>query len=145
MQKSDRSLNKEEIMTTEAKRPLSPHLSIYRIQITSALSILHRISGVALFCGFISLLWWVVYLTYSANPERSWVWSAAATPLGTGFIILWSYALFFHMCTGIRHLFWDNGLGFELRTVTRSGWLAVIASILLTAVSWCLALGVGGM
>ncbi|MBS0236245.1 MAG: succinate dehydrogenase, cytochrome b556 subunit [Proteobacteria bacterium] len=132
-------------MIHEQNRPISPHLSIYKPQITTALSILHRISGFALFIGFVVILWWIVYMTYSTNPQQSLLWRAASTDIGMGVIILWSYALFFHLCTGIRHLFLDVGLGFELKTVNWSGWFAVIASLILAIASWCIALSVGGI
>ena len=117
-------------------RPLSPHLTIYRPQITSVLSILHRILGVALFFGLLVLLWSLIFLIYTPESANSWLWKFFNSTLGIGMIIVWSYSLFFHACTGVRHLFWDIGCGFPLNAVTWSGWLAIFMSLLLTAISW---------
>lgn len=121
---------------SERKRPLSPHLSIYKPQITSVISILHRITGVALFAGLLSLLWAIIYLIYTPDSVNSSVWLFLNSIYGKILLIAWSYSLFFHACSGVRHLFWDMGYGFELCTVTWSGWLVVVMSILLTAGCW---------
>src|SRR5690606_1427727 len=100
-----------------SRRPLSPHLQIYRPQITSTLSILHRLTGIALGGGTLLLTWWLV--AAAAGPE------AFATAQGficsiVGRLLLfgWSFALFYHLCNGIRHLVWDAGYGFEIDTTT---------------------------
>ncbi|MGE5146161.1 MAG: succinate dehydrogenase, cytochrome b556 subunit [Candidatus Eiseniibacteriota bacterium] len=116
-------------------RPLSPHLQIYRPQITSVLSILHRITGVALAVGTLLLVWWLV----AAATGREAFETAdgfVASWIGRLLLLGWTYALFFHLCNGIRHLAWDTGRGFELKTVTATGWLVVIGAIVLTLVSW---------
>jgi succinate dehydrogenase / fumarate reductase cytochrome b subunit len=118
-------------------RPLSPHLGIYKPQITSILSILHRISGVALFVGLLILLWTMVYMAYSAEGlPPSWLLTLFGTSVGKGIGVLWSYALFFHFCTGIRHLFWDVGKGFDMSMVRKSGVFAVVSSIVLCITAW---------
>jgi succinate dehydrogenase / fumarate reductase cytochrome b subunit len=119
-----------------SSRPLSPHLTIYRPQITSVLSILHRISGVVLFFGLLFLLWSIIFLIYTPESANSWLWKFLNSKAGIGIIIAWSYSLFFHACTGIRHLFWDIGYGFSLKAVTWSGWLALFTSLTLTIISW---------
>lgn len=124
----------------QKQKPLSPHLGIYRIQITSALSIMHRLSGVALFFGLLILLWWIVGLAYGQDPESTLLWNVISTPYGQALIILWSYSIFFHACTGIRHLLWDMGIGFNQKWVTYTGWAAVAISLALTAISWIVAL-----
>ena len=110
----------------------------------SVLSILHRITGVALAFGTILLMVWIVlvangdpmaYYEFTWHLARFW----GAIPL-----FLWSFALFYHLANGIRHLFWDAGMGFELGTVTRSGIAVVAASVALTLCAWALAFMVRG-
>ncbi len=117
------------------ERPLSPHLQIYRPQITSVLSITHRATGIALAAGTLLLAWWLIALAAGPGP-----YGAATDFLGSWFgrLVLfgWSWALFYHLCNGIRHLFWDAGLGFELPTVYRSGWMVVWGSVILTFAAW---------
>ena len=116
-------------------RPLSPHLQIYRPQLTSVLSILHRITGVALAVGTILLVYWLI--ATASGPEA---FAAANGIIGSwiGLILLfgWTFALFFHLANGIRHLFWDAGLGFELKTVYASGWTVVVAAAALTLLAF---------
>jgi len=117
------------------ERPLSPHLQVYRPQITSVLSILHRITGGALAAGTLLLVYWLIAI--AGGPET---YDAAQSVVGSivGRILLfgWSWALFYHLANGIRHLAWDAGKGFELRTVTISGWTVVILSFALTLAAW---------
>ena len=118
------------------KRPLSPHLTIYKPQITTVLSILHRMTGVGLYFGLIIFCWWLVSVTYS-NRETNFIsWPIFETVIWKLFLVGWSIALFYHMLNGIRHLFWDAGWGFSLRSSTVSGWLVVVGTVLLTALSW---------
>ncbi len=115
------------------KRPLSPHISIYKWQITSVLSIAHRLSGIAIYIGAILLAWWIIANIYGC---ALWVNSFITSPIGKLFLVLWSIGLFYHMLNGIRHLFWDMGKGFEIPTVNRTGIFVIIGTILLTALSW---------
>ena len=89
-------------------RPISPHLQIYRFQLTSVLSILHRITGIALSVGTILLVYWLV-----AAASGPGAFATAAGLIGSWFgrllLLGWTFALFFHLCNGIRHLFWDAG------------------------------------
>lgn len=116
-------------------RPLSPHLQVYRPQLTSMLSILHRITGVALAVGTLLLVYWLA--AAAGGPES---YAAAQGFIGSFFgrllLFGWTIALFYHLANGIRHLFWDAGYGFELPTVYRSGQAVVIATAVLTVVSW---------
>ncbi len=122
---------------TKKKRPLSPHIGIYRPQISSVLSILHRISGVVNFITILALVWWVVSITYADHPpQEGAVWAFFSTGFGTFVLVGLSYSLFFHFCTGIRHLFWDLGYGFKVTTVTLTGWLAIVVSLVLTMITW---------
>lgn len=116
-------------------RPLSPHLQVYKPQLTSMLSILHRLTGVALAVGTLMLVWWLI--AAATGPEA---YDAAQSFIGSiiGRLLLlgWTFALFYHLANGIRHLAWDTGLGFELATAYTTGWLVVIAAIVLTLASW---------
>ena len=116
-------------------RPISPHLQVYRPQLTSMLSILHRITGVALAIGTILLVYWLI--AAASGPEA---FASAEALIGSrlGRILLfgWIFALYFHLTNGIRHLFWDAGFGFELKTVYASGWTVVALAAVLTLVSF---------
>ena len=116
-------------------RPLSPHLQVYRPQLTSVLSIFHRLTGVFLTTGAAMLCCWL--LTAAAGPEY-YAWSQWFLTSWLGYALLgaWSYCLFYHLCNGIRHLFWDVGIGFEMTTLNRSGILVVLGSGALTLIAW---------
>ena len=116
-------------------RPLSPHLQIYRPQITSVLSILHRITGFALSVGTLFLVFWLYAAAYAAELFTTLETFALSIP-GELMLAGWTFALFFHLCNGIRHLFWDIGRGFELQNATRSGWAVVVVSIFMTICTW---------
>ena len=120
---------------SQADRPLSPHLQVYRPQLTSILSILHRLTGVALGIGTLVLVWW---LAAAANGPEAFAAANGLVGSGLGRVLLlgWSFALFYHLCNGIRHLFWDAGYGYEISTLNRSGWLMLIAAIALTLAAW---------
>jgi len=118
------------------KRPLSPHLTIYKPQITSVLSILHRMTGVALYFGLIIFCWWLVSVTYSDRNAHFIMWPIFDTLIWKICVFGWSISLFYHMLNGIRHLFWDAGYGFSLNATTISGWIVVGGTIALTAISW---------
>lgn len=122
-------------------RPLSPHIGIYRPQITSVLSILHRATGVFLCFGAVVFAWWAVALALGPEPYAA-VRSALGSWLGRLLLFAWTFSFFFHLCNGVRHLFWDAGIGFELRTVHASGMAVVAASIALTIVAFGLAYAV---
>lgn len=119
-------------------RPLSPHLQVYRPQLTSMLSIAHRITGVALAVGTLLLVYWLA--AAAGGPES---YAAAQGFIGSFFgqllLFGWTVALFYHLANGIRHLFWDAGYGFELPTVQRSGQAVLAATAVLTVVSWIVA------
>jgi succinate dehydrogenase / fumarate reductase cytochrome b subunit len=118
-----------------SQRPLSPHLQVYRPQITSTLSILHRLTGIALAAGTLLLTYWLAAL--ATGPEAfADAQNLVGSIVGRLLLFGWSFALFYHLCNGIRHLVWDAGYGFEIATATRSGWAVVIASAVLTAIAW---------
>ncbi len=125
------------------QRPLSPHLQVYRPQITSVLSIFHRITGVVLAFGAVMLVLWLVALANGPEGYTLLV-EVLASPIGLLMLAGWTYAMFYHLCNGIRHLFWDAGVGFELTQAKTSGWVVVAASITLTVLVWAGALLGGG-
>jgi len=116
-------------------RPLSPHLQIYRWQIGNTLSILHRLTGVALALGLIALCAWLIAL---ACGERSYLAALRVftSPPGIAALMGWTFAFMLHLLNGLRHLFWDVGWGFERMQRRASGWLAVFGAVALTAGTW---------
>lgn len=112
-------------------RPLSPHMQIYRPQITSVLSILHRITGVGLTLGSVLIVWWLV--AAAASPDYfAFVEGIVTSWLGVLLLTGSLWALWFHTLNGIRHLVWDTGRGFDLALVTKTGWAVVAGSVVLT-------------
>lgn len=121
-------------------RPLSPFMigPYYRPQLTSMLSILHRITGVGLSVGALLLVGWLVAIaggpwTYAAFAQHLGAWYGQLLLLG------WTWSLLYHLCNGIRHLFWDLGHGYSIPVAYRSGYAVVAASFVLTAAAWGLA------
>lgn len=124
---------------TTGRRPLSPHLQIYRPQITSGVSIFHRITGVLLAFGVLAMVYWLAAAAY--GPE-SYDRARAVFSSWYGYLALfgWTACLFYHLLNGIRHLFWDIGWGYENRQVTISGVAVLVGTAALTAVSWIVGL-----
>ena len=124
-------------------RPISPHLQVYKPQLTSVLSILHRITGVALAVGTILLVYWLI-----AAASGPVAFASAEALIGSwiGRILLfgWTFTLYFHLSNGIRHLFWDAGFGFELKTVYASGWTVVALAAVLTLASFVAGFALAG-
>ncbi len=116
-------------------RPTSPHLQIYRWQIGNSLSILHRLTGIALSLGLLALCYW---LTSLAGGDRTYDAAARAFagPAGRIFLIGWTFAFVYHLFNGVRHLFWDVGAGFERRQRHASGWFAVLGALAVTLSVW---------
>jgi succinate dehydrogenase / fumarate reductase cytochrome b subunit len=119
------------------ERPLSPFMfpTWYRFQITSALSILHRLTGLALAVGSILLAWWLVSVA-AGGESFAWTHAFIASPIGLLLLFGWSIAFFYHLCNGVRHLAWDAGYGFELRSAYRSGYGVLAATVVLTLITW---------
>jgi succinate dehydrogenase / fumarate reductase cytochrome b subunit len=128
-------------MNTSSRPPTSPHLQIYRLPLTALLSITHRITGVFLSVGALLL---VSVLAALAGGAESYAPFQTFLQSWFGQLVLFgiTFALYFHFCTGIRHLFWDVGMGFELETSDKTAKLAVIVSIVLTVATWIIAAGV---
>lgn len=125
------------------KRPLSPHLQIYRPQITSVLSILHRLTGVALAGGAALLAYWLTAAAY--GPEAFTRANALfASWIGRLALFGMTFAFFYHFANGMRHLAWDIGLGFEMKTLRLSGILVVLVALALTGAAWIAAYAQAG-
>ena len=120
---------------SEFGRPTSPHLSVYRGPITMTLSILHRMTGVALTVGLVIFVAWLMAVA-GGNADYAKFVDLMQTPLGRIALVGWSFAFFFHLCNGIRHLFWDVGKGFEMRQVNASAWSVIVVSLALTLLLW---------
>ena len=112
-------------------RPLSPHLSIYRPQITSVLSIFHRLTGVGLFFSSILIIAWIAAVA-AGEEYYKYIRLIYASPPVLLVLCVSLWALWYHFFTGLRHLYWDLGLGFNLRSVSLSGWIAIICSFFAT-------------
>ncbi|TPL71562.1 succinate dehydrogenase, cytochrome b556 subunit [Mesorhizobium sp. B2-3-15] len=125
--------------TIRRMRPLSPNIQIYRPQLTSVLSIANRITGVVL-SAFAVLL--VIWLSAVATGPQAFatVQSVTGSWIGQGLMISALFSFFMHLSGGIRHLFWDAGYGFQLRTIYASGWAVVITSFMLTGATWVLSI-----
>ncbi len=119
----------------QGQRPLSPHLQIYRPQLTSILSILHRFTGVGLAVGAILLAYW---LTAAAYGPEAFARANALFVSGFGRLVLFglTFAFFYHLANGLRHLAWDVGLGFEMKTLNLSGVTVVAVSFAATFAAW---------
>ena len=129
-------------MTQAAKpaaRPLSPHLQIYRLPLAAWLSITHRITGVGLAGGMLLLTWWIVSAAYGGQSYAAFA-MFLSSPVGYVLLAGFSVALFYHLCNGIRHLFWDAGKSFEIAETNRANVIVLVGTVALTAISWLLAL-----
>ena len=124
-------------------RPLSPHLQVYRPQLTSVLSIVHRMTGVMLSLGALILTGWLVTAAVGPEPYSAYI-AYLSTPLGLSVVAAISFCLFFHLLNGIRHLAWDTVRWFELKEVYATGWVVVITAFALTAWLWWYLLFVAG-
>lgn len=124
-------------------RPTSPHIGIYRWQITMTMSILHRATGVALSVGALALVYWFVATamgpdTYAMAQQLFASWFGQVLMWG------WTFSLFYHLCNGIRHLMWDAGKGFEIKSLYASGYTVWVVSLGLTVITIALAYMKGG-
>ncbi len=125
------------------KRPLSPHLQIYRPEVTSVVSIIHRICGVALMFGTVLFTYWLTSAAY--GPDA---FATAQAVMGSWFgqLVLFgfTFALFYHTANGMRHMAWDIGLGFEISALKKSAAVVVAFSLIMTALTWYVALSRAG-
>lgn len=113
------------------RRPLSPHLQVYKPQLTSVLSIMNRATGIALSVGTLLLVWWFVAAATSDNAYAG-VSGFMRSPIGLLFLLGWVASLWYHFFNGIRHLAWDAGYGYDLPQVHATGWAVVAATAVVT-------------
>jgi succinate dehydrogenase / fumarate reductase cytochrome b subunit len=126
------------------ERPLSPHLTIYRPQINMVMSIVHRITGAALYLGTILLAAWLVAAAMG-EQEFALVNGLFGHPIGLLILLGYSWALIHHMLGGLRHLIWDTGRAFDLRSVNTLSWLTIVGSLVATAAVWAAGLSLRGL
>ena len=122
-------------------RPLSPFMigPYYKAQLTSMMSITHRLTGLALAAGTLFITIWVMSAATGPESYGGFVYWAKSIP-GRLLMFAYSWALLYHLCNGIRHLFWDIGRGFELKAAYASGYFVIAASLVLTGLTWLVAL-----
>lgn len=123
-----------------SERPLSPHLQVYSWQLTMILSIFHRGTGIFLMAGTPVLVWWL-YMVQADALRYGYAMEGLAHPAGRLLLLGWTFSIFYHLCNGVRHLFWDIGKGYQISTLYRSGAAVVTVSIFMTVVTWLLAYG----
>jgi succinate dehydrogenase / fumarate reductase cytochrome b subunit len=128
----------------DVERPLSPHLGIYRMQINMVVSIMHRITGGALYLGTILLAAWLISAAIGDLPFAL-VNDLFGHPLGKLVLVGYSWTLLHHMLGGIRHLIWDTGRGLQPKAADTLAWLTVIGSLVLTALVWYAGLSLRGV
>ena len=116
-------------------RPLSPHLQIYKPQMTSVLSILHRITGAGLGLGAMVVTVWLL-AALAGEAAFAQVQAFRESLLGQFMLLGWLFAFVYHFLNGIRHLKWDFGYGIDMKSVYRSGWVVVFGAALLTVLIW---------
>jgi len=128
------------VKPASSNRPLSPFMigPYYKPQLTSMLSITHRLTGLALAFGTVFIAAWVTAAATSAETYGWFVW-AANSIVGKLLMVAYTWAMLYHLCNGIRHLFWDTGRGFALKAAYTSGYLVIAASVVLTAGVWAFA------
>lgn len=124
-------------------RPLSPHLQIYKKQITSVLSITHRLTGIALAFGAFVLAYWLISATYGPEAFHT-AQNLLSSWFGKLVLLGLTFSLYFHLGNGIRHLGWDFGMGFELAQVRASGIAVVVFAVALTLLTWFAGYAVAG-
>lgn len=120
------------------QRPMSPHLQIYRLPLTALLSVLHRATGAAL---FLAMLIMVLVLLALASGEQYWtvMHNILSSWFGLIVLIAMTFSLYYHLCTGIRHMIWDLGLAMEKHSLKKSGVLVLFSSVFLTLITWLIA------
>ena len=124
----------------DSNNPLSPHLQIYRWHISSLLSIAHRISGVINLFALILIFFWLIFLSFGESNYESFLLIINSF-FGKFILIGFTWSMSFHLLSGIRHLFWDLGYGYEIKTANISGIIVIISSLVLTVIIWLFARG----
>ena len=124
----------------DSKNPLSPHLQIYRWHISSLLSITHRISGVINLLALILIFFWLIFLSLGENNYQSFLLIINSF-IGKFILIGFTWSMSFHLLSGIRHLVWDLGYGFKIKTANITGVIVIISSLVLTIIFWLFSRG----
>ena len=124
----------------DIKNPLSPHLQIYRWHISSLLSITHRVSGVINLIALILIFFWLLFLSFGESNYELFLLTINSF-IGKFILIGFTWSMSFHVLSGIRHLAWDLGYGFEIKTANISGLIVIILSLAITLIFWLLARG----
>lgn len=122
-------------MIEKVEQPLSPHLQIYRLPFTAILSICHRVTGLLLYLGFVFLAWLVIFSKFYPTCIAK-LSPFLFTKSALFIFFLWTFCLFYHVYNGIRHLFWDIGLGFEQKNANLSGLAVIVLSIVTNFAIW---------
>jgi len=125
---------------TDNQNPLSPHLQIYRWHISSLISITHRISGVINLFTLILIFFWLLFLSLGESNYELFLLMINSF-IGKFILIGFTWSMSFHLLSGIRHLVWDFGYGFEIKTANISGIIVIISSLVLTVIFWLLGRG----
>ena len=124
----------------DSKNPLSPHLQIYRWHISSLLSITHRICGIINLLALILIFFWLIFLSLGENNYQSFLLIINSF-IGKFILIGFTWSMSFHVLSGIRHLVWDLGYGFEIKTANITGVIVIISSLTLTIIFWLFSRG----
>ena len=124
----------------DSKNPLSPHLQIYRWQISSLISITHRITGILNFLGLIFISFWICSIGISENLFQYFSIFFKSF-IGKFILIGFTWSISYHLLSGIRHLFWDLGYGYEIKSANFSGILVILGSLILTVILWMIGRG----
>jgi len=124
----------------DSKNPVSPHLQIYRWHISSLLSITHRISGVINLLALFLIFFWLIVLSFGESNYELFLLIINSF-FGKFILIGFTWSMSFHILSGIRHLVWDLGYGFEIKTANISGIIVIICSLVLTIIFWLFARG----
>ncbi len=122
-------------MAHATNRPLSPHLSIYKLQVSMILSGLHRITGFGLLLGTLLFAWWIIAAAVGPRAFLT-VQHFIGSPIGLLFLFGWTFCLMYHLCNGVRHLLWDIGIGIEIEGIKLGGWIMVGCAVGLTVLAW---------
>tara|TARA_B100001123_G_C14424987_1_gene676249 strand:+ start:37 stop:423 length:387 start_codon:yes stop_codon:yes gene_type:complete len=126
---------------SDSKNPLSPHLQIYRWHISSLLSITHRVSGVINLIALILIFFWLLFLSFGESNYELFL-LIINNFFGKFILIGFTWSMCFHILSGIRHLAWDMGYGFEIKTANISGVIVIFTSLVMTIIFWLFARGI---
>ncbi|HTZ68157.1 MAG TPA: succinate dehydrogenase, cytochrome b556 subunit [Roseiarcus sp.] len=116
-------------------RPLSPHLSIYRPTMTMAMSLAHRVSGIALYVGVLLLAWFLIAASADASSFAV-VSGFLGSFIGQVVLFLLTWALFHHLVGGVRHIVWDAGYGLDAPLRDQLAWATLIGGFVLSVLVW---------